>query len=112
MSGRTAVPAVARTRTELAQRLVELRGLAELRAGGGSVALVPTMGALHAGHEALVAAARGAADAVVVSVFVNPLQFGPAEDFERYPRDLEADLAVAGAAGARLVFAPPIAEMY
>ena len=81
------------------------------RAGGARVALVPTMGALHAGHLALVARAREVADLVVVSVFVNPLQFGPNEDFERYPRDPDADLAVLEQAGADLLFAPAATEL-
>ncbi len=83
-----------------------------VRAGGRTVALVPTMGALHAGHLALVARAREVADVVVVSVFVNPLQFGPAEDFDRYPRDLDADLAVLESAAADLLFAPATDELY
>jgi pantoate--beta-alanine ligase len=81
------------------------------RAAGRAVALVPTMGALHEGHLALVARARELADEVIVSIFVNPLQFGPNEDFERYPRTLDADLrALTGHADA--VFAPSVAEMY
>ncbi|GAA4191229.1 pantoate--beta-alanine ligase [Gryllotalpicola kribbensis] len=81
------------------------------RAAGKRIALVPTMGALHDGHLALVARGRELADVVIVSIFVNPLQFGPSEDFERYPRTLDADLAaLAGSADA--VFAPTVAEMY
>jgi pantoate--beta-alanine ligase len=91
----------------LARRRDELRaGLDELRADAGTVAFVPTMGALHAGHASLVARARAEAGAAVVSVFVNPLQFGPAEDFEAYPRDLDRDARLAGEWGAALVFAP------
>lgn len=86
-------------------------GVAGHRAAGRTVALVPTMGALHEGHLALVARARELADVVIVSVFVNPLQFGPSEDFEQYPRTLDADLGtLAGHADA--VFAPAVAEMY
>lgn len=91
----------------LARARDELRaGLDALRADAGTVAFVPTMGALHAGHASLVARARAEAGAAVLSVFVNPLQFGPAEDLEAYPRDLERDARLAGAWGAALVFAP------
>lgn len=86
--------------------------LQEARRAGKRVALVPTMGALHAGHLALVARARELADIVVVSVFVNPLQFGPTEDLDRYPRDLAGDTALLDAAGVDVVFAPQVAEMY
>jgi pantoate--beta-alanine ligase len=71
-----------------------------------------TMGALHAGHESLLRAARAAAGRLIVTVFVNPLQFGPNEDFDRYPRTFEADLRMCRAAGVDLVFAPDVAEMY
>jgi pantoate--beta-alanine ligase len=73
---------------------------------------VPTMGALHAGHRSLLAAARRENGFVVASVFVNPLQFGPAEDLASYPRDREADLAVLAAEGADLAFVPPEGEMW
>lgn len=86
--------------------------LQEARRAGKRVALVPTMGALHAGHLALVARAHELADIVVVSVFVNPLQFGPTEDLDRYPRDLAGDTALLDAAGVDVVFAPQVAEMY
>jgi pantoate--beta-alanine ligase len=85
--------------------------LTSLRANG-RVGLVPTMGAFHAGHEALLAAARAECDSVVVSLFVNPAQFGDAADLERYPRDEERDAAIAAEAGIDLLFAPPAEEMY
>ena len=84
----------------------------ELRAGGHGVVLVPTLGALHHGHQALMRAARQAGDRVIVSIFVNPTQFGPGEDFERYPRELSADLAVCAEAGVHLVWAPERHEIY
>jgi pantoate--beta-alanine ligase len=84
----------------------------EKRSTGKRVAVVPTMGALHEGHLSLVRTARSTADAVIVTIFVNPTQFGPHEDFERYPRSLAQDVAAAAAAGAEAVFAPSVEEMY
>jgi len=98
--------AVVTTRAALAD------ALAPARAAGRTVALVPTMGALHRAHATLVERAAAAADLVVVSVFVNPLQFGPGEDLARYPRSLDADAALATAAGADVVFAPSREQMY
>ncbi len=77
-----------------------------------TTALVPTMGALHAGHRALLDAARADNERVVMSLFVNPSQFGAGEDLDRYPRPLEADLAIAGIAGVDVVFAPSASEIY
>ncbi|WP_167042510.1 pantoate--beta-alanine ligase [Salinibacterium sp. ZJ454] len=79
---------------------------------GRSVAFVPTMGALHEGHLALVDRALELADTVVVSIFVNPLQFGPTEDLAKYPRTLDADVAALEARGVHYVFAPAVTEMY
>jgi pantoate--beta-alanine ligase len=91
----------------------ELRSsLADARRAGQTIGLVPTMGYLHEGHLSLIRAARAECDLVVMSLFVNPTQFGPGEDLERYPRDEERDLELAGEAGADLVFAPAVAEVY
>lgn len=88
------------------------QALLELAQEGKRVALVPTMGALHAGHASLITLAQENADAVVVSIFVNPLQFSPAEDFSQYPRTLDDDLLFAGKAGVDIVYVPAIADMY
>ena len=82
------------------------------RMGGLSIGFVPTMGALHEGHISLVRRARAHATLVVVSIFVNPLQFGPSEDFARYPRTLEADCALLEPEGVEIVFAPTTEQMY
>jgi pantoate--beta-alanine ligase len=88
-------------------------GLAAARARlTGRLGLVPTMGALHEGHRRLVERAAAGSDAVAVSIFVNPTQFGPTEDLATYPRDLAADLALCRAEGVRLAFVPDVAEMY
>jgi pantoate--beta-alanine ligase len=97
-------------RPAVAESVADLR---DLRAAlPGPVALVPTMGALHEGHCALVRAARERAASVVVSVFVNPTQFGPGEDFDRYPRTWDADLAALAQEGADLVFHPEVDDVY
>ena len=94
-------------------RVADLRGaLQAARDAGQSVGLVPTMGALHAGHRSLVERAAAECATVAVTVFVNPLQFGDGGDLAAYPRTLDADVALAEAAGATVVFAPPVAEMY
>lgn len=91
----------------------EMQTLAEdLRSKGQIVGLVPTMGALHEGHLSLIRLAAERADSVVVSIFVNPTQFGPNEDFNRYPRELESDLQKCREAGASVVFTPNAEELY
>ncbi|GMA51113.1 pantothenate synthetase [Alicyclobacillus contaminans] len=94
-------------------RIEDLRNhLLPLRKSGRRIALVPTMGYLHEGHMALVDAARAANDVVVASVFVNPLQFGPNEDYAKYPRDLQRDAALLEQHGCDVLFAPSVEEMY
>jgi pantoate--beta-alanine ligase len=99
-------PRVARTVEEIR------KAVAEARARGLSVGLVPTMGALHAGHLSLIRAARAESGFVVVSIFVNPTQFGPKEDLSRYPRPLEQDLRLCAAEGVDLAFVPEPATLY
>jgi pantoate--beta-alanine ligase len=96
-----------------------IRTVAELRhwsrqerSSGKSVGLVPTMGALHRGHASLIRAARASCGSAAVSIFVNPTQFGPNEDFARYPRSFDTDCALAEAEGADVVFAPAVEEIY
>jgi pantoate--beta-alanine ligase len=96
-------PVLVRTRAELAARRAAVRG---------TLALVPTMGALHEGHAELIRRAGTLAGTVAVSIFVNPLQFGPSEDLDRYPRTPERDLELLAGLGVGLVFAPAAAEMY
>jgi pantoate--beta-alanine ligase len=83
-----------------------------LRNSGKKIAYVPTMGFLHAGHMSLVDKARGLGDVVIVSIFVNPTQFGPSEDLDKYPRDLNRDISLCSEHGVDYVFAPPTSEMY
>ncbi len=99
-------PPIVRTVADLRARV------AGWRAEGARIALVPTMGALHAGHLSLIGLARAKATRVVASVFVNPTQFGPAEDFAAYPRDEAADAAMLGEAGCDLMYAPAMEAIY
>ena len=105
--------AAAKKRPRVVKTIKALREvLADWRKRKADIALVPTMGALHAGHISLVGLAKKSAKKTVVSIFVNPAQFGPHEDFARYPRTFDADLEKLGEAGADLVFAPDVKEIY
>jgi len=98
---------------KIVNRIDELRILlTEEKTNGKTIGFVPTMGYLHAGHLSLIHAARKENEIVVISIFVNPLQFGPNEDFDQYPRDIERDEALAREAGADYLFYPSVAEMY
>jgi len=98
---------------QVVNTIADVRRLtAAARLAGQSIGLVPTMGFLHDGHAALVKAAAAECDLVVVSIFVNPTQFGPSEDFHTYPRDLQRDVRTCQAAGAHVIFAPAVGEMY
>ena len=98
---------------EIVRTVEALRGWSRaIRMQDETVGLVPTMGALHAGHASLMRAAAEQCGHVAVTIFVNPTQFGPQEDFDRYPRTFEADCMLAEREGARVVFAPPVEEMY
>ena len=88
------------------------RAVRELQFAGKTVGLVPTMGALHAGHLSLIQAARRDCNATAVTIFVNPIQFGPSEDFGAYPRTIETDIAACEANGVEIVFAPAVEAMY
>ena len=98
---------------ELIHKIQEVRGwVAEARSSGKRIGLVPTMGALHEGHLGLMRECRSRADFVVTTIFVNPTQFGPSEDFQKYPRTLDEDLHACSSVGVDLVFAPDPEEIY
>ena len=97
---------------EIVETIAGLRARVAARRSAGLVGLVPTMGALHEGHASLIRQARAECSSVVVSIFVNPIQFDRPEDLERYPRSLDIDAALCASLGVDLVFAPTVAEMY
>lgn len=109
----SAMPAISAARPRVVETVAELRkAVASFRAKGERVAVVPTMGALHDGHLALVKAGQREAERIVVTIFVNPGQFSPTEDFSRYPRDFDGDLTKLAGVRADLVFAPDVGTMY
>jgi len=98
---------------DVVNTITELRShVGRARAAGKVIGFVPTMGALHAGHASLIKAASQKCDYVAVSIFVNPTQFGPSEDYDKYPRDIEADSVLCSQNGADVIFAPTAAQMY
>ena len=98
---------------QLVNKAAELNTLIKkYKKEGKTVGLVPTMGALHAGHKSLIVEARKKCDVVVVSIFVNPTQFGPNEDYDKYPRTLDKDMVICEEAGCDIIFNPEPEEMY
>ena len=97
---------------KVARTIADLHAALPGPTGRADIGLVPTMGAFHAGHQSLFDAARGECATVVVSLFVNPIQFGAGEDLERYPRDEAADISAAGSSGVDILFVPDAAEIY
>ncbi|MCD6132238.1 MAG: pantoate--beta-alanine ligase, partial [Candidatus Hydrothermae bacterium] len=98
---------------KIIKKIAEMQKIAnDLRQQGKSIGFVPTMGYLHEGHLSLMKCARKENDVVVISIFVNPIQFAPGEDYERYPRDEEGDIRKAKEAGVDIVFIPDVKDMY
>src|SRR5438128_12464358 len=98
---------------KLIHTIAEIRAASRAtRENGARLGLVPTMGALHEGHLSLVRAARAKSDVVAATIFVNPTQFGPNEDFAKYPRNLQSDCTLLEREGVKLIFAPSVEEMY
>ncbi len=113
MSGKIAKESAAEQQVQIFETVADLRAcVAKWRAGGLTVAVVPTMGFLHRAHIAMIDAARARCDRVIVTIFVNPKQFGENEDFDTYPRDLSGDMAKLREAGADVAFVPRAEEMY